>query len=226
MIYTIIGDFNSAQVEINKIKPKEENSSVQVYDSTLTTNPINLAEIIDSCQTIPMFDSYQVIILQSARAIFKQASPKELDRFFDYLQNPKDFTDLIIHLNKADKRQKIYKQLKKHTKVKEIKPKKQPTAYDLVNVVNKRRLKTSLEMMNSMLINGVQDKKKAIVKNKASVTLMILGALTYNLRQNFKRLPKKTALVRHAALREADLEIKSGSSPEIVLSTLLVKFCI
>lgn len=81
-------------------------------------NEIEFIKVIENAQQIPFMDKYRLIIYQSEDFLrnLDLISEKELNSFFEYLDNPIETTFLLIITDKIDKRLKLYKKLNKKIK--------------------------------------------------------------------------------------------------------------
>ena len=221
MIYTFVGDFNDIQTEVRKIIPKTE-ESVQIFDPKLKPTDIN--DVVEACETIPMFSEHQYIVVRSADKIFKKLNDKESGRFLEYLKKSDSSTTLIIQLEGMDGRKKIFKELKKRSECKVIKPRPLPSAWKLVNVVESGNLKESLKILQKMFREGIQGRDKKLIIDETAIALNLFGAINWSFHQKFKKIPSRIAFKKHRILREADLDLKSGLPKKNVLASFLIQF--
>ena len=77
---------------------------------------INPGELIDLAETMPFFADRRLIVIENS-GFFKNASPE----LADYIKTMPDTACFLFVENEADKRGKMYKQVKKHGSVVEFK---------------------------------------------------------------------------------------------------------
>lgn len=222
----ILGDTNFVNSKIAAMKKEifqGDSPSIREYDASDAR--FSVADVVGTCQTVPMFDPQQLVVVKNCYKFLKEAEQAEVDYFCNYLKNPTLSSFLILSDPKFNKKTRLFKSIKKFLKVVEApKPKRSDDAFSFVYLLKKKDIKKALELLNRFMIYGIPQKGKPPMKNRSSVAALILGALGYDLRKNQGSINQDLFFKRHKALREADLNIKSSVDPFLTLTVLVYNY--
>lgn len=101
------------------IAPEFSDLNLSVYDCTET----GLADILQDAETLPFLGEHRLIIARQAYFLTGSKPPAKVesdpDALLSYLQNPPDYSTLILHTeaDKLDERKKLVKTLQQKAKV-------------------------------------------------------------------------------------------------------------
>lgn len=73
---------------------------------------ITVSQIIDATDTMPFMNDYRLVILKNSNLLF-EGRKLETEKISDYIENMPKSTILVFIEEKVDKRQKLFKQIKK-----------------------------------------------------------------------------------------------------------------
>ncbi len=100
--------YGSEPYLISKIKD-EVVSQIQFPDMNLTSAEVFNSEIVDILQTYPLMEDRRVVVIDA-----DSLSVISNDDFTGYMENPSEYSDLLVILRQADMRVKLVNQLKKN----------------------------------------------------------------------------------------------------------------
>ena len=109
-------------------------------------------EIIDICDTMPFFKEYRLVMVENS-GMFKTGKKDESDKLADYLKNKPDTTYLIFIESEIDKRNKLYKALKKEGTITEF---AKLTEQDIIKWLNIKSKKNKKAVNPNVLMHFVQ----------------------------------------------------------------------
>lgn len=132
--YLIYGTDNS--IIKNEVKKIEEKSAIKDIIKYQMSSSL-ISDVIEDAQTISMFSSKKIIILEDCYFLTAGKNSDDLELLEQYLTkyNPDTYLILICNTQKLDTRKKIYKLLKSTGKI--IECKKGDNTY-LLNYINKQ----------------------------------------------------------------------------------------
>lgn len=133
--------------------------------------------------------------------------------------------DIFFHWQKPKKNMKIYKNLQKIHKPKIFKSRENTlNSFSWVNLLMSKN-KKALSVTHSFLRDGIKDKSGKLIKNDNSILQMLMGALSWKLRETMKkRGPQKDLLRQHQILVETDQLIREGRKSGDLLKELTIKW--
>lgn len=107
---------------VEHIKSKLNKDYKDLNYSCLKDKEIQLSEAVRGLMSVPFMDKFRIIHIKNDDLLNRehQGNKKDLDSFFDYLQNPVSSSVLIIETLKLDKRNKIYKAVSRNFNVRQF----------------------------------------------------------------------------------------------------------
>lgn len=113
---------------------------------------IDISEVVALCETLPVLSEKRIIVIDEQTNLLKNTDEDTLNTLTNYLKNPSPDTILFILSESPDKRRKLYKEIKKNSKLIEFKKLKLPEARSFINKLAKKQKITISPQATSHLI--------------------------------------------------------------------------
>jgi len=209
MTYLFIGeDSLSKDIELEKIKQEHCPFEVRQFNfDCLYARELDLLKLQEALLRLPVKAKKRIILIREADRLKNNIK----EYFIGYLKKPLAHVLLILDVNWEVKYDSFFRSIYKYVKVVRFKQKEALNTFRLSQEIDRRRVATSLKVLNDLLVNGEKPER-------------IIGGLRYCLEKNY--LPYQERNRRLLLLLNCDIDIKTGRlKPAFALERLVIGLC-